>query len=193
MKRMIWLLLLLSLGLNLGLGYRLMKSDAPEGHRFPGRDKGKWMQDRSTRWNGPGAKMWDSRSDSTHWRQAMSRRLSHIAQRLELTPDQVAALESVQQENLQALFGYRLEVEEARAQLHDVIAAGTVDGDQVRSAIKEIGLRQARLDSLLTEAILVEMEILDQDQRGRYLQLLPVLRGEGPGRAGGRRSGNHRK
>lgn len=196
MKRFGWLILLVSLGLNLGLGYRLLNRPAPpEGPGFLNmEDKGRPL-DGPPRRGGPEGRPdreWGvSRRDSSQWRQLMADRMDRVARRLELTPEQVEVFRAAHRANEPRILAQRGQVDEARERLQAVIAGEGTDPDSVRRAISELGHRQAVLDSLITETLLQEMEILTPEQRARYLQILPVLKGSVSGRGPGR-GGHHR-
>ena len=179
MKRIWVLVLLISLGLNVGLGLRLMKGDSrgrqrphtrtwSESHRFEGR--------------------WAHR-DSAARRKMFSRRLERMSDTLGLDADQQEAFAKIHAETGHLLMTRRGIIAEKRTLLHDLVAREDVDRDQFRAAIAELGQQQAVLDSLVAETVLQEMAVLEPAQRGRYLELLPLERGErgGPGGRGGRR------
>lgn len=195
MKRLGWLVLLISLGLNLGLGYRLLTAEGDpdrERPRFEGRS-----------WHGHGPRpegrpgpdgppdMAAADRDSSRWLRIMAGRLRRVAERLDLTPGQMDVFRRAHQENAAGLLAQRREVERARARLHAVISGGAAEPDSVRHAIQDVGRQQAVLDSLITETMLEELKVLEPEQRARYLEILPVLRGSGPGR-GQDRGGRHR-
>lgn len=116
----------------------------------------------------------------------MEGRLNRVARRLELTPEQLAVFKSTHQENAAGFLAQRRMVNEAQDRLHSLIIEGTVDPDSVRLAIRAVGRQQAVLDSLITESILGEMEVLNPDQRTQYLQILPIFKNQTQGRRSGR-------
>ena len=193
MKRFGWLVLLVSLGVNLGLGYRLLSPPVPaddstwnfaEGKEHP--RSGQYSRGR--RGGGPDDHAGFSTRDSSQWRRIMSSRLERIAQRLELTPEQVATFRTTHQSNAPVLLAQRLKVDQTRDHLRAVIAGGAMDADLVRLAARDMASQQARLDSLITETMLLEMKILNSEQRAQYLQILPVFKNPVPGRGSGRGS-----
>lgn len=192
MKRAGWLILLISLGLNLGLGYRLLQGDRgpglPPPEQFePDREMGPGPgPDR------PGRLGRGGEPDSTRWQRMMEGRLNRIAERLQLTPDQVEDFRATQERSTAGMAAQRRQVAAARLHLHQVIARGDAPADEVRQAIREVGRQQAAMDSLITETILLEMESLDPDQRALYLETLPGLPGASSGLRSGR-GGHHRK
>lgn len=116
----------------------------------------------------------------------MDGRLHRIAERLKLTPEQLVIFQATHQENAAGFLEQRRKVNEAKDRLHDLIGEGAVAPDSVRLAIQAVGRRQAVLDSLITESILREMEVLNPEQRSLYLQILPVFKDQASGRRQGR-------
>lgn len=176
MKRGWLLVLLVSLGLNLGLGYRLWQSGrqeppAPHPLAHHGPQPGPGEPD------GP---------DAERWGDFARLRLQRMAERLDLRPDQVDRLAEAQEARGGLLHERRMKVEEARRSLHAMMQADPVDEAAVRAVIADLGRRQAAMDSLAAEAMLQELKILDPGQRERYLRLLPLQGGRSPGGIGRR-------
>ncbi len=196
MRRMGWLVLLISLGLNLGLGFRLWKA-TDAGPREERTERWSGRRGSSTHREGERGlreRFPTDQGDTSAWRGIMTRRLDRMAERLDLTPEQVQFLHGSQEANFPRFMDQRVQLEAARDRLHGIIVQAEVDPDSVRTAIRTVGLQQARFDSLITEALLKEMEVLEPAQRTGYLQLLPMLRdseqrrGSRPGHRPGRRS-----
>ena len=212
MKRIGWLILLISLGLNLGLGLRLMNrmnSDQGEwsdsrgggvlgkGFRDGGPEGRPWRQGRGENSGRPhggfsGQRRGDffrpASGDSGAWRVIMEQRLERITQRLNLDPLQV---ESFRATHLQAGSRFRiqrLEIETAEERLFALASRNPVEPDSIRAAVQDLGRRKAVLDSLVTEAMLKELDSLNPEQRGLYLRILPWSRpgGREAGRPGRR-------
>ncbi|MGD9548771.1 MAG: Spy/CpxP family protein refolding chaperone [Candidatus Krumholzibacteriia bacterium] len=165
-----WLLVLLvSLGLNLGLGYRIWNAESPGGS--PG---------------GPGPReagegRFTPRSPD-RWREMAGRRLQHLTRRLNLDPVQQDALRAIQEEHGRRIQESLAALEEFRVELRGRMLAEEADPAEVRRAIHAMGRRQAVLDSLVTETVLQELDVLRPDQRLEYLEMMPFERG--PGRSG---------
>ena len=174
MRRWIMVILLVSLGINVGLGIRMFHRESPE---RPNRSLGRGHQRRD-------------RPDSTHWRKVGDRRLERLVRHLDLSPEQQEIFMAGHRHQGPVLLGQRQKVMKARFQLQEIIAAGKANTHEVRQAINNLGRQEAQLDSLITELILEEMEILEPEQRARYLEILPVFRGHGPDRGSGRRRGH---
>ncbi len=167
-----WLLVLLvSLGVNLGLGYRIWSarldggapSDFPVGPEAE--DGGRFMP------QGP-----------DRWREMAGRRLQHLTRQLDLDQEQQDALRAIQEEHGRRIQENLAALEEFRLELRGRMLAEGVDPAEVRQAIHAMGRRQAVLDSLVTETVLQELDVLRPDQRADYLELMPFERG--PGRSG---------
>jgi len=175
------LILLISLGFNLGLGLRLLGDRGEQGGlqqferagEFP-RAHGRWAD-----------------QDTTARRKMFTRRVERIAVMLDLGPEQQEAFQQVHAGTGHMLMRQRVLIAEKRDLLHALMTNEEVDQDRVRGAIGELGREQAVLDSLVAETVLQEMAVLDLTQRARYLEVLSFDRdgrGDRRGRAGfGRR------
>jgi len=175
MKRLWILLLLISVGLNVGLGIQLLGSRAPvPPESGPRRHAAVGKQ---------------AAADSVGWRRMMNRRMGRLEKELELTPDQAAAFHRIHSDIAHRFAPQRSSVETARGVLHGLMMTEEVPGDELRAAVRDLSRSRATLDSLVTEAILLEMEALEPHQRVKYLKMLPLDRGFGrDGRKGGRRN-----
>ena len=162
MKKGWVLVLLVSLGLNLGLGLRLLGDRGGPGPR------GSSRLDRESRLTHG---RWADK-DTTARKKMFARRMEHIADRLELTPGQREVFQEVHQETGRVLMQKRVLISEKRDLLHTLVTSDEVDQDRIRGAIRELGQEQAVLDSLVAETVLQEMAVLDPDQRARYLEML---------------------
>ncbi len=183
MKRGWVLVLLISLGLNLGLGMRLLGDRGePDGRSYSRLDG----ESRRTygRW---------SDQDTTARRKMFSRRMDRIAERLDLSAEQEEAFRQVHTETGRMLMQKRVLIGEKRDLLHSLVTSDEVDQDRIRSAIGELGKEQAVLDSLVAETVLQEMAVLDPDQRARYLEMLSFEKDHLGGRRGRGASGPRRQ
>jgi len=180
MKRLAMVLLLVSVGLNVGLLIKLRGAPpAPD-------DRGR------TEWSGA---MRPAFNDTAGWREMFRRRLDRMAERLELTPEQRRSFEEIQQRAGGVMRERRRLFTAAQQHVRELAADGSVDPAAFRQAMLDVRARQAAMDSLAGEFMLQELEILRPDQRARYLELLPLDHGPGHGRAPwrprGRRGGRH--
>ena len=199
MKRFGWLILLVSLGLNLGLGWRLMnqlksQSDEWSGPGGAGSEARSWRQGDARGEGRQGGRLsGKSRreffrpapGDSGAWKDVMERRLERITNRLELDPQQVESFRATHLEAASRFRRQRQLVETAENRLFDLASLSPVEPDSIRAAVGDLGRRRALLDSLVTEAMLKELESLNPGQRELYLQILPWSR------VGGVESGHH--
>ncbi len=206
MSRLGWFVLLLSLGINLGLGYRLFLAglDQPRGAEGPSWQEG-WERgsgpgrggpdggpDGPDGSNGPGGRRggggrWagkDGRpalADTARMRRFMERRLESLVQRLDLNEDQRQSFADLHRQNGRRIIAQRGMVEEAREQLMGMLKVDSPQLEDVRQAVHRVGRQEALLDSLITESLLQEMDFLTPEQRQRYLQFLPGMNEHGPG------------
>jgi Spy/CpxP family protein refolding chaperone len=179
-----WILvLLISLGLNLGLGIRLLGDRGEPGGR------GGFRQNKEL-WRGEGRR---AHQDSVTNHKMFHRRLDHVTGELDLSPEQREAFGKVLQETGRLLMQKRALIAEKRDLLHTLVTDDNIDKDGVRAAIAELGQEQAVLDSLVAETVLQEMEVLEPGQRGRYLELLSFDKGGAGHRHGGGGRGTHQQ
>lgn len=175
------LVLLISLGFNLGLGLRLLgdrgeQDGLQELEKVPefSRVRGRWAD-----------------QDTTARRKMFTRRMERIADMLDLGPEQREMFQKVHTGTGHLLMQKRVLIGEKRDLLHALLTDQEIDQDRIRGAISELGKEQAVLDSLVAETVLQEMAVLDPAQRARYLEVLSFERGgrgDRRGRAGlGRR------
>lgn len=179
MKRPWMLILLVSIGLNLGLGVHLWRESRDEGR-----------SDRHSRLERRGAdrRDWPARGDTAGWRRMGQRRMERMTGGLGLAPEQERIFRENQARAVRRITDLRGEVFRARDRVRDLMLADTVDTTAVRGALVEVGRRQAVLDSVVAETIIRDLSVLEPGQRARYLRMLPFdqERGRGPGHRGGR-------
>lgn len=172
--KMRWaLVLLISVGLNLGLGFRLLvgESDRQDERRRPaaGQPLRPPQEDRP----GRGALRFGP-ENMDRWESWVQLRLDRISQRLGLTEDQRRAFEGIQMEAGRRVGPQLQLVRKARRDLRRLTLAAAAPQDSLRLAIRLVGQRQAAMDSLVTETLLAELQILDPQQRRIYLELMPL-------------------
>lgn len=178
-----WLLvLLISLGLNLGLGFRLLGDRGGPGGR-DGFRRTKEIRGERGRW---------AAHDSVARKKMFTRRLDHMADDLGLGPEQREAFGKVHLGTGRLLMRKRVLIGEKWDLLHSLVTEERIDKESIRAAIADLGQEQAVLDSLVAETMLQEMEVLEPDQRARYLELLSFQKGgDGRGRGRGGRGTPH--
>jgi Spy/CpxP family protein refolding chaperone len=182
MKKIWVLVLLISLGLNLGFGLRMLndRSRSGEGGHFRRSEQSHGFHGR-----------WADR-DSVARGKMFARRLEHIADSMDLSPEQRDEFAKVHAQTGRMLMRRRGLISEKRDRLHTLMTSDEIDQDGIRQAIAELGQEQAVLDSLVAETMLQEMAVLAPEQRVLYLELLSFEKG-GRGRMqgrGGRGSGH---
>jgi len=184
MKKLLVLVLLISVGLNVGLGVRFWKGTCRLPAAVmdrPGFSEHPTGSPRGGRGGSGGGR------DGKFWHNVMERRLAMVTEQLGLDEEQAEAFKRTHQEAAVQFLAQRVKVQEARQQLMEA-ASGTDFGvDALRHLIADVGRQQVKLDSMVTETMLQEMEILNDDQRRQYMRILPINRfgsrsgGHGPG------------
>jgi Spy/CpxP family protein refolding chaperone len=168
MKRLIVLLLLVSVGLNVGLLLKTRDAGGPPAVR-----EGRWRQERALR---------PAFDDTSGWREVIARRLDRMADRLDLTPEQREAFAAAQEAAGRQMRERRRLLSTAQQRLRELTADGSVSTEALRDAMLDLRARQTAMDSLAGEFMLRELEILEPHQRALYLELLPLEHGPGRGR-----------
>jgi len=183
MKRSGLLILLVSVGLNLGFVWHMWRTEAEPSDLHPRH---------GSRWSEMHDRHWPAKGDTAAWRTMGHRRLDRVTARLELDPGQAEAFRRTQQETVKRLAGKRTLVSDSRARLRALMAEDVIDSVAVRTTLFELGRRQAVLDSLVAESFMAEMAVLDPEQRAHYLRMMPFGGGAGPGNRSHRgRGGSH--
>lgn len=195
MKKVLVLVLLISLGLNVGLGVRLWKGTCG----LPGRSSGldhPGFSDHPRGGSRGGADGSGGGRDGKFWQSVMERRLAFVTDQLGLDDEQTEAFKSTHQQAAVEFLAQRVKVQEARRQLMTAASAPDFGVEALRHLIADVGRQQVKLDSMVTETMLQEMEILDEDQRRQYMRILPINRfggrGTGPGAGAERGTGRRR-
>jgi len=160
--------LLVSLGFNVGLAWRLANDDqnAAPHRRGGGEHSGRAMR------------------DSSAWSHRLDLRFHRLARALDLDAEQCAAFRELHRDGARGMHRRFRDVDVVRRRLAGLMSAGAVDPDSVRAAMTELSRRQAVVDSLAADNLLRELEILTAEQRREYLRLLPLDRLGGRGRRG---------
>lgn len=170
MNRLGRLILVASLGLNLGLGWALWRGLRPEPPRPPRTER-------------PGRER-PAAGDTAAWRRMMQRRIERLSARLELSPAQAEQLQALQLANGPLVRAQHERLEAARGRVLEATGAEGYDAATVRASLAGLRRAQAGLDSLTQEFLLQECDLLTPAQRTRYLELLPLEPWRG-GRPGG--------
>lgn len=155
MKRLLILLLMLSLGLNLGMLIKLNRSTEVQPLR------GMVNMDHSGR-------------------------MKRMGEVLDLSPKQLKVLDQVHVDMQDDFENSRNQMQILRMELHDALRADTLDLDEVRALTAKMAQARGRLDSLITERLIVELPSLTPEQRLEYMRRMP-----GSGRGRGRPDKRH--
>lgn len=161
MRRALVILLLLSLGLNAGLLWSRWQAT-----RVDRVEMG--PQHGPARGGGPGP---PGRGWARHRVEALGRRMDLDAERRRLLDETLSELEP-------ALTDARRSLWEARRELGGALREAEPDRQRILDLQREVSLRQAVLDSLVTEALLREAAVLRPEERMRSGRWFPRGRGD---------------
>jgi len=190
MKQLVWIVLFVSLGLNLGLGYRVLSGRQATGDPTlrPDLERRGWTTPGSDRaWRRPSSSVL---ADSSGWANMARHRLDRLAVRLGLAGEQRERFTAVHLAAATEIRRQRLALYEARGHLYRLYTEPEIDRAAVAAAAEEIAVLQGHLDALVADVLFEELSLLDSEQRARYLALMPWEVGSGP--EGGRRHGGSR-
>ncbi len=148
MNRKWMFVLALSVGLNAGLIYR----EVSESRRRPP-EREKPTADR-----------------------IIERRLAQLTGRLTLDLDQQARVRAVLEEYVPQVMAHGDSVEQVRSRLAAAYGDSVVDAGRVRALRARMNRVQAEADSLMSESLLREAELLTPAQRVDYAKILPWRR-----------------
>jgi len=181
MKRGWWVVLLVSIGLNLGLGVQLVRRPGPPPDRRVGPPP---ADERPEPFVEP---------DSATVRRFVERRLDRLSRALDLDPDQRSQLAAIQLSAGREIQQRKHAIIDRRRQLRDAYVSGAADRDRLLAEQRTVSRLQASLDSLLVETMIWEMGVLRPEQRERYHELMPWgPDGDRPGHRRGRGEGPRR-
>jgi hypothetical protein len=167
MTRIWFLVLALSLGLNVGLLYvELTHRDGERGpeHRPIAGDEQKSPE---------GSRGTQPPRTPDDFESVIRSHLDRMTRDLHLDPGQRSAISSVHESWLPRITAVRREMETLRREVAGQYAQPDLDPATFRVLVRQLSHTQARLDSLVSEAILGEASVLTFDQRERYLRQAP--------------------
>lgn len=173
MKRSWALGLLVSVGLNLGLGYRLLVGQ-PDRTDVMGVHPAEQQLRQPPEGRPPGRALRFGPEDIGRWDDWVQLRLDRISRRLDLTESQRRAFAGILTESAGRVGPQLQLVREARRNLRRLTLVAAAPDDSLRRAIRLVGQSQAAMDSLVTETLLAELQVLDPEQRRIYLKLMPL-------------------
>jgi len=172
-KRWLWPLFLVSLGLNLGFGLRL----AAQADRGDSGNEPPWQEGRH------GSGLADAMADSGTWNDRIEHRLTRLLDRLDLDEGTRRDFARVHRRNAAQVWAVGRDLHTARLDLRDAVLERR-EPQVVRSAVHRLTGAQSAFDSVVTETLLSELDALPADRQARYLGLLPWQRWGPPGRGG---------
>lgn len=178
MKRVWVILLLLSLGLNIGLGLHVL------------RDRGT-VVDRTQR-----AGRWSNTAviDRERVDHQQRRRLERMIRDLNLDETQRAQLTRLHQEASGEVFARRTELASLRERMHTLFTAPSSSWSDLRDVMRQHSDAQAELDSLVVDVMFRERGVLSPAQRQQYPAFAMPFGGRaGPGGPGEHRRGHGRR
>ena len=148
MKRIWFLVLAVSVGLNAGLLFMAKSGPGPA----PGRHRP------------PPPGRFDARLDD---------HLRRMTQSLGLDETQRASVEAVHRDLLPQISEQHRRMEDLRQAIANHYAGPEFDAANFRALAESLSEAQARLDALVTEAMLGEAAVLTPDQRRKYAREMP--------------------
>jgi Spy/CpxP family protein refolding chaperone len=180
MKRLVFPLLMVSLGLNLGLLYQHL-ADAG-GKRWPAERRRAPLE----------AHRREHREFDPS--RLVEHRMRQMVHTLDLTGEQQGATRGVLERFVPQIVERRRTLETAHRNLQQELAMPSVDDEQFRARVGELNRAQSAIDSLVAEAMLAEARVLTPEQRGLYLELTPFgPMMDGPHRRGPRKGSSRRE
>ena len=165
MKRAWFLLLALSLGLNVGLLYVTL---SPRSLAGPAGDEIAAPALQVPAAPPPGEGHLCSPADPLSCDKLLRRRLHRMAGMLHLEAGQRDEMHGILGEMLPRIMAERERVQRMRARIHEEYMKPAIDPGLVRTFVADLNAAQARLDSLTAETILRESEVLSVEQRSGY-------------------------
>jgi hypothetical protein len=168
MRRGWLLLLLLSVGLNLGLGYALLSQRTQAEDTVPGPARGSFERALVAQ-------------DTARIHEMLDRHFERVADRIGLPPELREDLRRTRRAALPRMWQRRQAVDAARRRLHRAFVAEEIRPDSVALCLRELNAAQAGLDSLVSTLMLEEMRKLSPEQRRAYLEHMPLQRPGPPG------------
>ena len=165
-KRIIYLLLAVSLGLNVGVIAMTVANRAAQPPQGPP--------------PGPGPGPADpARLVEGH--------LRGMTQHLDLNDEQQKSIREILERHTSQMTQLRAEADEAGRRLAEAYGAPNFDEERFRQLTTETGAARARMDSLSAEMLVAEASVLNSEQRRKFAAVAPALHSNPP--QGPRRNG----
>jgi Spy/CpxP family protein refolding chaperone len=160
MKRLLVILLLLSLGLNVGLLLRVMDD---RDHR-PWAGDHRYDHDRGT---GPGG------GRGAGYRVDRDPDGGRRYEGLGLNDDQIEYLMEIRKLRFEHAVDRRREMKEMFHEMEDLLRAETFDREELAKVRRRLAFVRAEVDSMVAEHLIQELEIMTPEQRLEYLKRMP--------------------
>lgn len=160
MKRGWFLVLILSLGLNVGL------------------ITAQFLDERAGEFsaNGGPPERYRGGKRTANPDTVIARRLDIMTEALGLNREQRQRTEEIFHWIIPQTMVKREEVTAVRRTLLTHYGDPELDPDRIRALVSKLSAAQAQLDSLVAEALLEEATVLSPDQRAKYIELTPIAR-----------------
>lgn len=181
MKKILYLLLAMSLGVNAGLMATTLKHRGQPPHppqqQPPGQPPG----------GGPGGHP----GHAPDPQRMVEEHLAGMTRHLDLDPEQQASIRAILERDAHRLAELRQAVEAARHRMSDAFAAPDFDETTFLRLVAEAGAARAAVDSLSAVMLTSEAAVLTAEQRVLFAEVAPVIHAN-PGQAHQPRDPRHR-
>lgn len=162
MKRVLYILLALSLGLNAGMLYVQVWNRAEEPVRWPPQGAPPASMNEMGPIGHPGGPEGFVRD-----------RLARVADRLNLSDEQVESMSAILGETMPDLLDGRDTIRGLRMEMREEYLKPQVDAERIQNLRRETAAVQSRLDSIMVDTMLQEAKLLTPEQREAYFDLMP--------------------
>lgn len=182
-KQIIYLLLAVSFGLNVGmvattLMHRSSSESRPSGSGL--RDGGPGFRDDDPGppdvGPGPGPGLGGPRDPE----RMVENHLRGMTEHLDLDADQQRALRAIMTSRAALLVEIQARAHETGRRVADIYSAPDFDPERFKRAAAEASIARARLDSLSAEMLAAEAVLLTPEQRRKFAQVAPTLHNRPP-------------
>jgi Spy/CpxP family protein refolding chaperone len=168
MNRALFLALALSLGLNAGLFY-VSHREAQRNHPR----SAAYRQDEPGGGRGKAEGRRDQPAGPEDFESIIRSHLNRMTEDLSLDRRQREAIGAVHERLLPQILDERRRMDSLRREVTSAYARPQLDYAEFRQLVRRVSNSQARIDSLITEAMLGEAAVLSDAQRERYVQYAP--------------------
>jgi Spy/CpxP family protein refolding chaperone len=160
-KRLIYLLLAVSLGLNVGMISMTLIHQKSRPHQGP--------------LHGPG--VGKDRDPGHPWdaRQLVENHVQGITRHLGLDPQQQKAIRTILERHAPQLVRFQADVAQTGRRLAEAYAALAFDPEQFRQLTAEASAARSKLDSLSAVMLVTEAAVLTPEQRLKFAEVAPSI------------------